>query len=118
MARNDDLLKGLGIGLSAAVLVPVVFSALAPVLRPLARSALRAGVMAYEKGREAFEEFGEIASVKSIMDRDRGRSKGFGFVEMPDDDEAKAAIAALNETEHMGRSLKVNEARPRPERRW
>lgn len=59
MARNDDLMKGLGIGLSAAVLVPVVFTTLAPVLRPLARTALRAGVMAYEKGREVFEEFGE-----------------------------------------------------------
>jgi len=59
MARNDDLMKGVGIGLSAAVLLPVVFSTLAPVLRPLARTALRAGVMAYEKGREVFEEFGE-----------------------------------------------------------
>ena len=59
MARNDDLLKGVSIGLGAAVLVPVVVSALAPVLKPLARSALRAGVLVYEKGREAFETFGE-----------------------------------------------------------
>jgi len=59
MARYDGLMKGVGIGLSAAVLLPVVFSTLAPILRPLARTALRAGVMVYEKGREIFEEFGE-----------------------------------------------------------
>jgi len=59
MARSDDLLKGVSIGLGAAVLVPLVVSALAPVLKPLARSALRAGVLVYEKGREAFETFGE-----------------------------------------------------------
>ena len=49
------------------------------------------------------------------MDRDTGRSKGFGFVEMSTDAEAQAAIAALNGQEHSGRALTVNEARPRPE---
>jgi hypothetical protein len=59
MARNDDLLKGMALGLGAAILAPVVIAALMPVIRPMARSALKAGIWAYEKGRETFEEFGE-----------------------------------------------------------
>ena len=59
MARNDDLLKGVAIGLGAVVVVPVVIAALAPVVRPMARSALKAGIWAYERGREKVEEFGE-----------------------------------------------------------
>jgi hypothetical protein len=59
MIRNDDLLKGVAIGLGAALVVPVVISALAPVVKPLARSALKAGVWAYEKGREGLEELSE-----------------------------------------------------------
>ena len=59
MIRNDDLLKGVAIGLGAALVVPVVISALAPVVKPLARSALKAGVCAYEKGREGLEELSE-----------------------------------------------------------
>ena len=66
--------------------------------------------------RDVFEAHGEVTSVKIIIDRDTGRSKGFGFVEMPDDDAARAAIDASNEKEVAGRPLKVNEARPRPDR--
>jgi cold-inducible RNA-binding protein len=56
-----------------------------------------------------------VQSAQVIMDRDTGRSKGFGFVEMGSDQEAQAAIAALNGKEVEGRSLTVNEARPRPQ---
>ena len=66
--------------------------------------------------RDVFGAHGEVSSVKIIIDRDTGRSKGFGFVEMPDDDAARAAIDACNEMEVGGRPLKVNEARPRPDR--
>ncbi len=64
--------------------------------------------------RDVFGAHGEVSSVKIIIDRDTGRSKGFGFVEMPDDEAARAAIDACNEMEVGGRPLKVNEARPRP----
>ncbi len=63
--------------------------------------------------REAFAAFGEVARAKVIMDRDTGRSKGFGFVEMPNDAEAQAAIEGLNEQPIDGRNVRVNEARPR-----
>ena len=63
-----------------------------------------------------FEEHGTVQSAQVIMDRDTGRSKGFGFVEMGNDQEAQAAIAALNSQEVNGRALTVNEARPREER--
>ena len=66
--------------------------------------------------RELFEEFGEVTSAKIITDRDTGRSKGFGFVEMSNDAEAQSAISGLNSTELQGRALKVNEARPREDR--
>ena len=62
-----------------------------------------------------FEPYGTVQTAQVIMDRDTGRSKGFGFVEMNSDQEAQAAIAALNGKEIGGRSLVVNEARPRPE---
>jgi len=65
---------------------------------------------------ELFSEFGEVASARVINDRETGRSKGFGFVEMADDTAAAAAIEALNEKEIDGRTLRVNEARPREER--
>ena len=67
--------------------------------------------------RKAFEAHGTVDSVAIITDRDTGRPKGFGFVEMPNDDEARAAIENLNEKDFMGRTLKVNEARPRTEGR-
>ena len=63
-----------------------------------------------------FEEFGTVQSVQVIMDRDTGRSKGFGFVEMGSDDEAQKAIDALSGKNVDGRNLTVNEARPREER--
>ncbi|WP_028972830.1 RNA recognition motif domain-containing protein [Spirochaeta cellobiosiphila] len=71
--------------------------------------------------RDAFSEYGDVASVKIIMDRDTGRSKGFGFVEMETEEAAASAIEALNGAELIGRPLKVNEARgpqPRPRERY
>lgn len=65
---------------------------------------------------ELFAEFGAVRSAQVIMDRDTGRSKGFGFVEFSDDNAARSAIQALNEKEHQGRRLMVNEARPREDR--
>ena len=62
---------------------------------------------------ELFEKIGEVDSVRIITDRDTGRSKGFGFVEMSNDEQAKAAIDQLNETEFDGRNLTVNEAKPK-----
>lgn len=62
-----------------------------------------------------FAEFGSVVSVRIITDRETGRSKGFGFIEMSEDTEAQAAIEALNGTEVDGRTLRVNEARPRNE---
>jgi RNA recognition motif-containing protein len=62
-----------------------------------------------------FEAHGAVQSAQVIIDRDTGRSKGFGFVEMGSDAEAQAAIDALNGKEVEGRSLTVNEARPKPE---
>jgi RNA recognition motif-containing protein len=64
---------------------------------------------------EMFEPHGTVQSAQVIMDRDTGRSKGFGFVEMGSDQEAQAAIQALNGKEVDGRSLTVNEARPKSE---
>jgi len=63
-----------------------------------------------------FAEFGEVTSAKLVMDRETGRSRGFGFVEMEDDAAAKSAIEALDGQEHQGRNLTVNEARPREPR--
>ncbi|MGA2583026.1 MAG: RNA-binding protein [Tepidisphaeraceae bacterium] len=65
---------------------------------------------------QIFGQHGQVVSAQIINDRDTGRSKGFGFVEMGTDQEAQAAIAALNGQQHQGRALTVNEARPREER--
>jgi RNA recognition motif-containing protein len=65
---------------------------------------------------QLFSQFGNIAKVSLIADRETGRSRGFGFVEMPDDAQGKTAIEALNGKEFGGRYLTVNEARPRTER--
>ena len=62
--------------------------------------------------QEKFAEFGDVESAKIITDRDTGRSKGFGFVEMATDEAAESAISSLNGTEFEGRTLTVNEARP------
>jgi len=65
---------------------------------------------------QLFESYGEITSARVITDRFTGRSRGFGFVEMPDDEAAKKAIEELNQAEHEGNVINVNEARPREER--
>ncbi len=68
--------------------------------------------------REVFENFGEVSSVKIVTDYETGRSKGFGFVEMPNDDEALRAIESLNESELDGREIVVKKAKPRNDRRF
>jgi RNA recognition motif-containing protein len=79
------------------------------------------GNLSYEVTEEdlqqAFESFGEVTSAKIITDRSSGVSRGFGFVEMPTKAEAEAAMTGLNGTELKGRTLTVNEARPRSEGR-
>jgi RNA recognition motif-containing protein len=81
---------------------------------------LYVGNLAYGVTNESLEalfaQFGAVKSAQVVMDRDTGRSKGFGFVEMADDNAARDAIKGLNETQHEGRPLTVNEARPREER--
>jgi len=67
--------------------------------------------------RELFAAHGEVSSTNIIMDRESGRSKGFGFVEMPDKAQGEAAVNALNQTDVQGRSVRVNEARPRNDNR-
>lgn len=66
--------------------------------------------------RDAFSEYGQVDSASIINDKFSGRSKGFGFVDMPNDSEARNAIESLNEKELNGRTIKVNEAKPREER--
>jgi len=67
--------------------------------------------------RAAFEAHGEVSSAQVITDRDTGSSRGFGFVEMPSDQEAQAAMTALDGSDLDGRQIKVNQAKPRGERR-
>ncbi len=66
--------------------------------------------------RDAFADFGEVSSVKILSDRETGRSRGFGFVEMTNQAEGEAAVAQLNGKDVGGRALRVNEARPREQR--
>jgi len=68
-----------------------------------------------ERLHDLFSASGNVASAKIVTDRDTGRSKGFGFVEMANDDQAQAAIAALNGSAVDGRNIVVNESRPKPE---
>jgi len=81
---------------------------------------LYVGNLAYsvrdEELQQAFSQFGTVTSAKVMMDRDTGRSKGFGFVEMGSDSEAQAAIEGMNGQPLSGRAVVVNEARPREER--
>src|SRR5213082_1084970 len=81
---------------------------------------LYVGNLSYDVDSSALEQLftphGTVQSAQIITDRDTGRSKGFGFVEMGSDAEAQAAIAALNGQEHGGRALTVNEAKPKEER--
>lgn len=65
---------------------------------------------------ELFSAFGEVSSARVIADRYSGRSKGFGFVEMTSDEDATKAMSEVDGNEFMGRQIKVNEARPRPQR--
>lgn len=69
-----------------------------------------------EELRETFLPFGNVSRATVIKDRETGQSRGFGFVEMPNDEEADAAIRSLNDTDFNGRRLKVNQARPREDR--
>ncbi len=66
--------------------------------------------------RKMFEDYGQVDRVSIMTDRDTGRSRGFGFVEMANAEDGEKAIAALNGTQLGGRTLNVNEARPKPER--
>jgi RNA recognition motif-containing protein len=66
--------------------------------------------------RELFSQFGNVSSAKIINDRDTGRSRGFGFVEMPEREEALNAINELNNSSHEGKNISVSEARPKPDR--
>ena len=66
--------------------------------------------------KELFESHGEVTSVRIITDRDTGQSKGFGFIDMTNDDEATSAIEALEGAEFQGRNLRVNQSKPREER--
>jgi RNA recognition motif-containing protein len=68
--------------------------------------------------REVFAAFGEVAAARIVNDRETGRAKGFGFVEIPNDEEAKKAIEALNGNDIGGRKAVVNEARPREPRQF
>jgi RNA recognition motif-containing protein len=81
---------------------------------------LYAGNLSYGVDSSALEQLfaqhGAVQSAEIVNDRETGRSKGFGFVEMGSDEEAQAAIAALNGQEHDGRALTVNEAKPREDR--
>ncbi|OVE74285.1 RNA-binding protein [bacterium B13(2017)] len=78
---------------------------------------LYVGNLSYDSGeediRELFEQFGEVTTVNVITFKDTGRSKGFGFVEMANKEDAEKAIEQLNDTEFQGRSIKVSEARPK-----
>jgi len=69
-----------------------------------------------ENLQAAFEAFGKVSSVTIVRDKYSGQPRGFGFVEMPDQNEARTAIANLNGKELLGRQMSVNEARPRPDR--
>src|SRR3954465_14863723 len=81
---------------------------------------LYVGNLSYDTTNEALQQLfsahGTVDSAQVIMDRDSGRSKGFGFVEMSNDQEAQAAIAALDGQQNGGRALKVNEAKPKEDR--
>lgn len=68
-----------------------------------------------ENLREIFEDYGTVSSAKVVKDRETGKSRGFGFVEMPDDTQAKSAIEQLNDAEWDGKILKITEARPKAE---
>ena len=78
------------------------------------------GNLSYQADEQAigdlFAQYGEVRTVRVMIDRETGRPRGFGFVEMANDAEAQKAIEALDGQDHLGRQLKINEARPREER--
>ena len=80
------------------------------LIRNLARTTTEAEL------REMFEGYGTVQSCSLVLDKETGSSKGFGFVEMPDNSEADAAIKGLNETEFKGRKITVNQAKPKSDR--
>src|SRR5690606_31607394 len=128
--RGDDRVSGSGVGaacvyLSLSAVLQFVISLQSGSLNPQISTALLekdlmniyVGNLSYrtteDELRTAFEAYGAVSSTSIIRDRDSGQSKGFGFVEMPSDSEAQAAIDGLNDKEVGGRRLKVNQARPR-----
>jgi len=66
--------------------------------------------------REAFEQYGKITEIRLVMDKVTGKTKGFGFIEMPEKEEAQKAITEMNEMEFKGRVIKVDEAKPKTDR--
>jgi RNA recognition motif-containing protein len=88
--------------------------------RPFVGKRLYVGNLSYNVSsadlEQLFSQYGRVTSAQVVQDRDTGRSKGFGFVEMGTDQEAQASIDALHDQKHDGRPLTVNEARPREER--
>jgi hypothetical protein len=77
--QNEDLIKGAALGVGLALLVPVAIMALAPVVKPLARSAVRGGLLAYEKGREALEEIGEsMEDLKAEIEAEMSQARNVG----------------------------------------
>jgi cold-inducible RNA-binding protein len=106
LSNPGSIVEGLGSILDAGV--------------PLMGTKLYVGNLAYSVNdnglKDLFSQYGNVRSAQVVKDRDTGRSKGFGFVEMEDSNDAKAAIENLNEHEHEGRPLTVNEARPREDR--
>jgi len=104
-------------------IISVVDYEIAPLLKPRQKERfmnLYVGNLAYsvteEDLKDVFSEFGELESVNIIKDKYSGQSKGFGFVEMPDNSEADKAIKALNGSQLKGRPIKVNQAKPRGDR--
>lgn len=90
------------------------------MLRTKAMTSIYVGNLPYQlteaELRSAFATYGDVSAVKIVVDRESGRSKGFGFVEMADKQAAANAIAAMNGTDMQGRDLRVNEARPQTSR--
>ncbi len=112
-----------GQGMARYRLISVVDYEIAPFTKPRKKENfmnLYVGNLSYsvteEDLKEAFSEFGELESVNIIKDKYSGQSKGFGFVEMPDNAEADKAIKALNGNQLKGRAIKVNQAKPRGDR--
>jgi len=97
--------------------IGAAISAAAIVASPVMAMNIYVGNLSYSTTdkdiKEVFKQYGTVTSARVILDRDTGRSRGFGFVEMPNDDEGSKAIEVLHGADFMGRPLRVNEARPR-----